>query len=104
MRLLIVVAIILLIVLAILGDRALKRREERRLRERHGWAVVPITTEEGHRQAWLIRPGNEDFLFDTVYRDENGLIDETKWDRVLYDAEAMAMEYDRIRMARRIDR
>lgn len=96
---LVVLVIVLLVLRAIAGDvRAWWRvRAAEHRRRRATWAVQPRSLPNGDRQVWLVREGTPDFLFETVYRDDYGRINEQKWDDAIYRAEEQGLEWDRLR-------
>lgn len=96
----ILVIVIALAVIAVMVTRAtiraLRERRIRRERARVRWSVEPRTLPSGDRQVWLTRPGDPDFLFATVRANDYGQFNETNWDQAVYDAEAQALEFDRL--------
>jgi hypothetical protein len=73
------------------GHRATIERRHAR------WGVDPRTLPSGDRQLWLVREGEDDFLFETFRRDDYGHFDEDAWSRACYRAEEQAAEFDRLK-------
>jgi hypothetical protein len=93
----------LLIVFGVLGLLlyAVVRGRLARWRLEHArWRVRPKTLESGDRQVWIIRPGEPDFLYDTVRRDDFGHFNADAWDEALYGAEQQALEFERLERER----
>jgi hypothetical protein len=61
------------------------------------WGVEPRTLPSGDRQIWLVREGEDDFLFDTFRRDDYGHFNEDAWSEACYRAEEQAAEFDRLK-------
>jgi hypothetical protein len=59
------------------------------------WGVSPKTLANGDRLIWITCKGEQDFLYATVSADA----EQSKFDLKLYEAEAQAEDFNRIRAA-----